>query len=63
VSQNYTEFAMIRPDPAETWDLVAKFSGGKEIPSACNLFGSQSAALENQAPTWAGKNRQGGGTR
>jgi hypothetical protein len=63
VSQNYTEFAMIRPDPAETWDLVAKFSGGKEIPSACNLFGSQSAALENQAPTWAGKNLQGGEVR
>ena len=29
---------MIRPDPAETWDLVAKFSGGKEILSACQFI-------------------------
>ena len=32
VSQNYTEFIAKRPDPAETWDLVAKFAQGQPIP-------------------------------
>ncbi len=56
VSQYFTEFAMIRPDPALTWDLVAKFAGGKPIPS-CNLFGTgrSSQTMATQAPTWAGK--------
>jgi len=55
VSQNFIEFAMIRPDPAETWDLVAKFSGGDEIPSACSLFGSQDGqgSSRSKAATWA----------
>jgi hypothetical protein len=58
VSQNYTEFAMTRPNPATTWDLVARISGGKKVP-ACNLFGSQEAevAAGVKAPTWAGKRR------
>jgi hypothetical protein len=60
VSQNYTEFAMIRPDPAKTWDLITKFSGGKEIPPACNLFGTSEtdAVSTDQRPTWAGKRRR-----
>jgi hypothetical protein len=60
VSQNYTEFAMIRPNPAETWDLVAKFSAGKEIPSMCNLFdaGGSTVVSETGAPTWDGKRRR-----
>jgi hypothetical protein len=33
------EFSMIKPDPAETGDLVKKFAGEKPIP-VCNLFGS-----------------------
>jgi hypothetical protein len=49
VSQNYTEFAMIRPDPAETWDLVAKYSAGHPIPPACNLFG----AKKTEAANWS----------
>jgi hypothetical protein len=58
VSQNYTEFAMIRPDPATAWELVAKMAAGKEIP-ACNLFGSNEAEVAPgvKAPTWAGKRR------
>ena len=62
VSQFFTEFAMIRPDPAQTWDLVAKLSDGKEIP-ACNLFGAHEAAAPVAASagmrtrTWAGTRR------
>lgn len=58
VSQFYTEFAMIRPNPAETWDLVAKFADGKPVP-ACHLYDAandpKSAAGEKRA--WAGKIR------
>ena len=36
VSQHFTEFAMLRPDPA-TWDPILKLVGGKDIP-ACNLL-------------------------
>jgi hypothetical protein len=49
ISQNYTEFAMIRPDPAETWDLAAKYSAGHPILPACNLFGSK----KTEVPSWA----------
>lgn len=38
VSQYFTEFAMIRPDPAETWNLVDEFAAGRPIPT-CTLFG------------------------
>jgi len=59
VSQNYTEFAMIKPNPAETWDLVAKFSGGNPVPSLCDLFGSAETtdAAVADVPTWAGRRR------
>ena len=55
VAQIFTEFAMIRPDPANTWDLVAKLSGGKPLPN-CSLFGSRDSALRLQARvgSWAG---------
>jgi hypothetical protein len=58
VSQNYTEFAMIRPDPAITWDLVAKFSKGEKIPPLCDLFSPKAdRALLGGGPhpTWSGK--------
>ncbi len=59
VSQNYTEFDMSRPDPAKTWDLVAKFSGGKQILPACNLFSSsENTDAAAERPTWAGKRRR-----
>jgi hypothetical protein len=56
VSQHYTEFAMIKPDPAATWDLVAKMAGGKEI-CPCKLFGAQAAQMSRTVKThgWAGK--------
>jgi hypothetical protein len=60
VSQNFRDFAMVRPDPAETWDLVAKFSAGNEIIAACNLFGpseSEDASDKGMTPTWAGRRR------
>ncbi len=54
VSQNYTDFAMVRPDPKATWDLVANVDV-KAIPQ-CQLFdppamavGATSAA---KASTW-----------
>lgn len=31
VSQHFTEFAMIKPDPVKTWDLVAQFAAGHPI--------------------------------
>ncbi len=59
VSQNYTDFAMIRPDPARTWDLVATIAGGTEIP-ACNLFGSHEGEVAPgvKAATWAGRRQR-----
>lgn len=52
VSQNYTDFAMIRPDPAKTWALVDKLDPAK-LP-ACHLFDHQSPALGagRRPPTW-----------
>jgi hypothetical protein len=38
VSQYFTDFAMIKPDPMKTWDLVRQLTGGREIPT-WNLFG------------------------
>jgi hypothetical protein len=58
VSQNFFDFAMVKPDPAETWDLVAKLSGGEEITPACHLFGaseSSDVGGKRMAPTWAGR--------
>ncbi len=58
VTQIYTEFAMVRPDPKETWDLVARLSQGKPIPK-CNLFQSgrsrttPNAQAQPKPPTWA----------
>lgn len=54
VTQIYTEFAMVRPDPATTWDLVAQFAAGKPIPN-CNLFGRRKSdsISANPAATWA----------
>lgn len=54
VSQNYTNFAMIKPDPKTTWDQVNKLDP-KTLP-ACQLFNSPSGALAvpstGQAPSW-----------
>lgn len=54
VSQNYTNFAMIRPDPKTTWDLVSKLDP-KTLP-ACQLFNppAEMVGLTNtrRAPTW-----------
>jgi hypothetical protein len=54
VSQNYTNFAMIRPDPKTTWDLVNKLDP-KTLP-ACQLFNPPAGALalpnKGRAPTW-----------
>ena len=49
VSQNFTEFAMVRPDPAKTWDLVLNLLHGGDAP-ACELFGSHDP---EGPPTWA----------
>jgi hypothetical protein len=58
VTQFYTEFSMVHPDPAQTWDLVAKFANGKPIP-ACHLYGNAAAAVaaNPSATAWAGKIR------
>ncbi|WP_198956117.1 hypothetical protein [Archangium sp. Cb G35] len=55
VSQNYTDFAMIRPDPAKTWDQVSGLDP-KTLPR-CQLFdppNTPNALLKSgkPAPTW-----------
>ena len=54
VSQNYTNFAMIKPDPKKTWDLVSGLDP-KTLP-ACQLFNPPSdgtnLANARRAPTW-----------
>ncbi|AKJ07206.1 hypothetical protein ATI61_111165 [Archangium gephyra] len=55
VSQNYTDFAMVKPDPAKTWDQVAEAM--KTTPPPCQLFGPsrQMAATpppDKTPPTW-----------
>jgi hypothetical protein len=61
VSQNYTDFAMIRPDPAKTWALVDELNPKKLPP--CQLFNPPAAALAGvrgaarppaNIPTWGG---------
>jgi hypothetical protein len=54
VSQNYTSFAMIKPDPKTTWDLVSKLDP-KALPP-CQLFNppAEMVGLTSapKAPTW-----------
>lgn len=58
VSQNYTDFAMVRPDPTKTWDQVAKMCTGN-VPR-CELFNPPAsgdgkalgAEQAREAPTW-----------
>jgi hypothetical protein len=59
VSQNYTDFAMVRPDPAKTWAQVSKLDPSQLPP--CQLFNPRglSAAAARRAPSWGdiGKKR------
>ena len=54
VSQNYTDFAMVKPNPALTWDLVARVDLNT-IPK-CQLFDPPTRAfdknLSGKAKTW-----------
>jgi hypothetical protein len=54
VSQNYTDFAMIKPDPKTTWDLVSKLDPTTLPP--CHLFPQPTEATgltsTPRAPTW-----------
>jgi hypothetical protein len=54
VSQNYTDFAMIKPDPKTTWNQVNKLDP-KTLPP-CHLFDPPAGALAvpntGRAPTW-----------
>lgn len=54
VSQNYTDFAMVRPNPKTTWDQVSGLDP-KTLPP-CQLFNPPSAAIGamnvKRAPTW-----------
>ncbi|HVR99829.1 MAG TPA: hypothetical protein VMW27_24610 [Thermoanaerobaculia bacterium] len=65
VSQNYTDFAMVRPDPAKTWDQV-KGLDPKTLPP-CQLFDPPSppegmvgatARPKAKAPTWGSIGRR-----
>jgi hypothetical protein len=54
VSQNYTDFAMVKPNPKTTWDQVSGLDP-KTLP-ACQLFNppaGPAAAATKRAPTWA----------
>ena len=54
VSQNYTDFAMVKPDPKKTWDQVSKLDP-KTLPK-CQLFDPPKemtgASSAKQHPTW-----------
>jgi hypothetical protein len=54
VSQNYTNFAMIRPDPKTTWNLVNKLDP-KTLPP-CQLFNSPASVMAvpntGRTPSW-----------
>lgn len=55
VSQNYTDFKVVKPDPAATWDQVNKLDPSS-LPQ-CQLFDPPKnskllAAEGKQAPTW-----------
>lgn len=56
VTQNYTDFAMIKPDPAKTWDQVSGLDP-KTLPK-CQLFnppsGTDAMLMKSgkPAPTW-----------
>lgn len=60
VSQNYVDFAMLKPDPTQTWAQVSGFDPAK-LP-ACQLFDPPQAALDAEhsprvkgarlPPTW-----------
>ncbi len=54
VTQNYTDFAMVRPNPKTTWDVVDKLDP-KSLP-ACALFNPPTETLGApagiRAPTW-----------
>jgi hypothetical protein len=55
VSQNYTDFSMVKPDPANTWDQVNKLDV-KTLPT-CQLFNPPTGALNARGKaavrTWA----------
>ena len=52
VSQNYVDFAMVKPDPKKTWDRVAGLDPAK-LP-ACQLFDPPQSALGASGATGAG---------
>jgi hypothetical protein len=59
VSQNYTDFAMVKPDPKTTWDTVSKLDP-KTLPP-CQLFNPPAAAMgaaAKRAPTWGDLGRK-----
>jgi hypothetical protein len=62
VSQNYTNFAMVKPDPKKTWDLVSGLDPNT-LP-LCQLFNPPGAAAPAAAatvakpPTWGAIKRK-----
>ena len=50
VSQNYTGFRIERPDPAKTWDRVAKMC--PKDPPACQLFNPPSPLKSGNKAQW-----------
>ncbi len=47
VSQNYTDFAMLRPDPTKTWDAVMHLDPQNQPP--CHLFDSPAGREHTEA--------------
>jgi hypothetical protein len=52
VSQNYTDFAMVKPDPATTWSKVSGLDP-KTLPQ-CQLFNPPATAAAGRAPAAVG---------
>jgi hypothetical protein len=59
VSQNYTDFAMVKPDPRKTWEKVAKIDPTSlpdchlfNPPSGVHISGKPLGSLKGAIPTW-----------
>jgi hypothetical protein len=48
ISQNYTNFAIVKPDPKETWDLIST----TEIPQQCPQKFFPITPLSERWPSW-----------
>ena len=52
VSQNYTDFAMVKPDPALTWDQVSKLDPATCRHASCSIRQRPGSRQFARSPGW-----------